>query len=108
MDEMSILILVLLWIVAFVGTLLWAGAKSRGASIMTWLGLTVVSWSVEFLVAFVALNAIYFSLGREAVIVGFIALGAIVIMTPLAWAYGLNHWNKYRAAHDRAGTGRDA
>ncbi len=98
--DVAIQVLVLMWIVLFVGTLLWARAKSRGASIAIWLGLTVVSWWLELVVAFFALNAIYFAFGREAVIVGFIALGAILILTPAAWAYGLNHWNKYRAAHD--------
>lgn len=92
-------VLVLIWIVLFVVAFQWARVAGRGASIATWLGLTAVSWWAEFAIAFVALHAILFSVGREAAVVALIVTVAIMTLTPVAWAYGLGHWNRDRSAH---------
>jgi hypothetical protein len=92
-------VLVLIWIVLVVVALQWARIAGRGASIATWLGLTVVSWWVEFAIAFVAIHAILFSLGREPAVVALIVTVAIMALTPLTWAYGLGQWNKDRSTH---------
>lgn len=91
-------VLVLIWIVLFVVALQWARVAGRGASVATWLGLTAVSWWVEFAIAFFALHGILFWLGREAAVVALIVTVAIMTLTPVAWAYGLGHRNKDRSA----------
>lgn len=96
--DVGIQVLFLIWIVLLVVTLLWGHATNRGASIAAWLGLTLVSWWIEFVVAFVALHAALFSLGREAVIVLALLLGGIIALTPVAWAYVLSHRNKSHVA----------
>ena len=93
-----VVVLVLVWIVFLAVTLLLARVNSPGASIATWLGLTVVSWFVEFGIAFLAVHAILFSLGREAALVLSLGAAAVVTLTPVAWAYGLGRWNKGRSA----------
>jgi hypothetical protein len=86
---------VLLWIVLFVVILQWSHLTSRGASVATWLGLTIISWWLEIAVAFFALHAILFSLGREvAILVGILTI-AIMTLTPAAWAYGLSRRNRH-------------
>ncbi len=92
-------VLVLIWIVLLVVALRWARVTGRGASVASWLGLTAVSWWVEFAVAFLALHAILFSLGREAAIVALIVTVAVMALTPVAWAYRLGHGNRERSAH---------
>jgi hypothetical protein len=98
--DVGIQVLVLLWIVLLAVTLQWGRVTNRGASIATWLGLTVVSWWIEAVSAFLALHAVLFSLGREAAIVVAIATIAIMSLTPVALAYGLRYWNRRRSAHD--------
>lgn len=98
--DVGIQVLVLMWIVLFAVALQWARVTNRGASIATWLGLTVVTWWFELIFAFLALHTILFSLGREAAIVVAIATVAIMSLTPVAWAYGLRHWRRYRSTHD--------
>ena len=97
--DVGIQVLVLGWIVLFAVTLQWGRATNRGASIATWLGLTVVSWWLEAVFAFFVLHTILFSLGREAAIVTAIVTIAVMSLTPVAWAYGLRYWNKHRSAH---------
>jgi hypothetical protein len=97
--DVTIQVLILAWLVLFVLTLQWARVKNRGASIATWIGLTVISWWIEIVVAFVALHATLFSLGREATVIVAVATLALMTLTPVAWAYGLNQWSKHRSAH---------
>ena len=96
--DVVIQVLVLIWIVLFVAALQWVRVAGRGASIATWLGLTAASWWAEFAIAFVALHAILFSLGREAAVVALVVTVAIMTSTPVAWAYGLGHRKKDRSA----------
>lgn len=96
--DVGIQALVLSWIVLVVITLQWGRVTNRGASIATWLGLTVVTWWLEAMAAFFALHAVLFTLGREAAVVTAIAVVAIVALTPVAWAYGLRYWTKRRSA----------
>jgi hypothetical protein len=97
--DVGIQVLALAWIVLLAASLQWARVTNRGASIATWLGLTVVTWWLEFVLAFIALHTILFSLGRGAAVV--VAIAALVMMslTPVAWAYGLRHWNNRPSAH---------
>jgi hypothetical protein len=92
-------VLVLIWIVLFVVTLRWAHIANRGVSVVTWIALTLVTLWLEFLVAFVAMHAALFSLGREATMVVIILTMVIVVLTPAAWAYALGHWHKSRSVH---------
>ena len=93
-----VVVLVLVWIAFSAVALQVARVNSPGASIATWLGLTLVSWCLEFGVAFLAVHAILFSLGREAALVLVLVAAAVVTLTPAAWAYGLGRWNKRRSA----------
>lgn len=97
--DAGILILVLAWIVLLAVSISWGHATNRGTSIVTWLGLTFVTWCVEAIFAFFAINVTYFVFGRPAAIVAAIATLAIMALTPVAWAYGLRQWGKYRSAH---------
>jgi hypothetical protein len=96
--DVGIQVLVLLWIVFFAVSIHWARVANRGASVAAWLGLTIVSWWLEAMFAFFAVNVVLFSLGREAAVVVAIVTVVIVTLTPLAWAYGLRHWNEHRSA----------
>lgn len=98
--DVGIQVLVLLWIVLIVVALQWGRVTNRGASFATWFGLTFVTWWLELLFAFFALHTILFSLGREAAVVVSIATLVVMALTPVAWAYGLRRWNRYRSAHD--------
>lgn len=98
--DVGLQVLVLLWIVLFAVTLQWGRVTNRGASIATWLGLTVVSWWFEAVFAFLALHAVLFELGREAAVVLAIVLIVVMSLTPVAWAYGLRYRNKHRSAHN--------
>ena len=89
----------LAWIVFFVVALLWGRSNNRGVSLVAWLGLTFVAWCVEAFAAFFVVYGIYFVLGRPAAIVAAIATIVVMALTPLAMAYGLRYWTKYRAAH---------
>jgi hypothetical protein len=88
----------LAWIVFLVVALQWGRTTNRGVSLVAWLGLTFVAWCVEALVAFFAVYGTYFVLGRPAAIVAAIATVVVMALTPLAVAYGLRYWTKYRAA----------
>ena len=103
--DVGIQVLVLAWIVLLVVILQWSRLSNRGVginrgiSIATWIGLTAVTWWFEVTVAFVALHAVLFSLGREATVVAVIVAIAVIVATPVAWWYGLGRWNKHRSAH---------
>jgi hypothetical protein len=97
--DVGIQVLVLGWIVLFAAGLQWARVTNRGASVATWFGLTAVTWWFEFVVAFIALHTVLFSLGREAAMALAIVTLAVFTVTPVAWAYGLRHWHKARSAH---------
>lgn len=96
--DVGILALGLAWIVLFAVALMWGRSTNRGANIVTWLALTFVTWCLEAIVAFVAVNLAFFVFGRPVAIVAAIATIVIMALTPVAWAYGLRHWAKYRAA----------
>jgi len=98
--DVGIQVLVLMWIVLFAVTLQWARVTNRGASVAAWLGLTFVSWWFEAIFAFFAVNMTLFSFGREAAIVVALATVAVMSLTPVAWAYGLRRWSRYRSSHD--------
>jgi hypothetical protein len=95
-----VLVVVLMWMVFFALTLRWARITSPGASIATWLGLTVVTWAIEFAVAFITLHAILFLFDREAAIVASIVSVAIMTLTPAALMFGLGYWNTHRSVHE--------
>ncbi len=88
--DVVIQLLVLLWIVLFVVTLQWSHVRSRGASVATWLGLIVISWWLEIAIAFIALHAILFSVGREVAALVALVILTIITLTPASWAYGLS------------------
>lgn len=94
--DIVIQVLVLMWIVLFVVTLNWSRVNNRGASIATWLILTIVTWWIEAAIAFFTLHAVLFSMGRDVAIAVAILTVAIMTLTPAAWAYGLSQWNKHR------------
>jgi len=98
--DVGIQVLGLLWIVFIAVALQWGRATNRGASVATWFGLTLVTWWFELIIAFVALHTILFSLGREAAVVVSLATLVLMVLTPVAWAYGLRRFNRYRSAHD--------
>ena len=97
--DVLVQVLVLIWIVAFVVTLSWAHVSSRGASFAAWLGLSAVSLWLEFVVAFVVLHAILFTLGREAAVFVIILTVAVMALTPPAWAIALGRWRRSHIAH---------
>jgi hypothetical protein len=97
--DFGIQLLVLVWIVLFAASLQWGRTTNRGASVVTWLGLTFVTWWVEFALAFIALHTILFALGREAAIVLAVATLVVMAITPAAWALALRAWNHSRSVH---------
>jgi len=96
--DVFVQVLVLIWIVAFVVILSWAHISSRGASFAAWLGLTAVSLWLEFIVAFVALHAILFTIGREATVVVTLLTLVTMVLTPAAWAVVVGRWRRSHAA----------
>ena len=98
--DVGIQVLILVWIVLLVITLQWGRSKGRGANLATWAGMTVVAWWVEFVVAFVALHAILFTLGREVTAVVIVMTIGVMTLTPAACAHVLSTWNRARAAHE--------
>ena len=97
--DVFVQVLVLIWIVALIVILSWAHVSSRGASLVTWLGLTAVSLWLEFVAAFVLLHAVLFTLGREATVVVTILTVVIMVLTPAAWAVALGRWRRSHTAH---------
>jgi hypothetical protein len=97
--DVLVQVLILIWIVLLVVTLSWAHVTSRGASFAALLGLTAVSLWLEFIIAFVAVHAILFTLGREAASVVIILTVAAMTLTPAFWAVVLGRWRKSHAAH---------
>jgi hypothetical protein len=97
--DVGIQVLILAWILLMVVILQWSRLSNRGVSVATWLALTIVTWWLELTIAFVALHAILFSVGREATAVAIVTTAAIMVATPVAWAWGLGRWNKHRSAH---------
>jgi len=98
--DVGIQVLVLIWIVLLAVALQWGRVTNRGASIATWIGLTVVTWWFVLVGAFFALNITLFSLGREVALLAAVAVLVILAATPVAWAYGLRYWHRYRAADE--------
>jgi hypothetical protein len=98
--DVGIQVLALMWIVLLAVALQWGRVTNRGASLVTWIALTVVTWWFELLGAFVALNVTLFSFGREVALIAAIAMLVIMAATPVAWAYGLRSWHRYRAADE--------
>lgn len=96
--DVGIQVLVLMWIVFLAVAIQWGRTANRGASVATWLGLTIVTWWFELIFAFFAIHAVLFEVGREAAQILGIAVIAIISMTPVAWAYGLRYWNRHRSA----------
>ena len=98
--DVGIQVLILVWIVLLVITLQWGRSKGRGANLATWAGMTVVAWWLEFVVAFVALHLILFSLGREVTAVVIVITVGVMTVTPAVCAHLLSYWNKIRTAHE--------
>lgn len=98
--DVGIQVLILVWIVLLVVTLQWGRSKGRGANLATWAGMTVVAWWLEFVVAFVALHAILFALGREVTAVVIVVTLGVMTLTPAACAHVLSNWNRARTAHE--------
>jgi len=98
--DVGIQVLALMWIVLLAVALQWGRVTNRGASIATWIGLTVVTWWFVLVGAFFALNITLFSLGREVAVIAAIVVLVILAATPVAWAYGLRYWHRYRAADE--------
>jgi hypothetical protein len=93
--DVVVQLLILVWIVLFVLILQWSHMTSRSASVATWLGLTIISWWLEIAVAFFAVHAVLFSLGREVAILVAVLTIAVMTLTPAGWAYGLSHRNRH-------------
>lgn len=97
--DVGIQVLVLAWIVLFAASLQWGRTTNRGASIVTWLLLTFVSWWIEFALAFIALHTILFELGRPAAIALAVVTLLVMALTPAAWAFALRAWNHSGSVH---------
>jgi hypothetical protein len=98
--DVGILVLVLGWIVLVAVALQWGRVTNRGASVLTWVGLTLVTWCIEVFFAFSLPYIILFTFGGDAARAVMIATVVVMAVTPVAWAYGLRYWYRYRAADE--------
>lgn len=114
MDELrigtlfTVLLPLLLVAEAVVGLLLWRvsghpmpavfnrpvvqGAGHLGAEfrqVGTWLAITAATLWIGFLIAFVAVHLILFTVGETAALAGLIASAAVLGAVPIAWAFVL-------------------
>jgi drug/metabolite transporter (DMT)-like permease len=67
------------------------GKGSRGAKITAWIGLTTLTLWCGSAIAFVALHALLFSIGRDAAMVGLILTTIFMVTMPFGWALVIRH-----------------
>jgi hypothetical protein len=99
MDGVGVLLAILLWLVGIGVGLLRMRQSGGRTHIVTWLALTAVTMSCEFLVAFITCHALLFTLGTGAATVGLVASVVVLGATPVIWAIVLGRRSHHQAAH---------
>ena len=99
MDSLGVLVAVLIWLV-IVGTVLMRAPETGGRSqVGAWLALTTVTMFCEFVVFFVLLHGLLFTLGEWASAVGLVVAFVVLQATPVAWALVLRRRSHRIPAH---------
>jgi len=88
-ENLALIVPLLILIEGIVAIVVWfaMGSKGgRGARIAAWLGLVTLTLWCGSILAFVALNLIYFQFGSQAVIVGAVLTTIFMVVMPFGWA----------------------
>lgn len=88
-EQLALIVPMLILIEGVIAIVVWFAMGSRGgrgARIAAWLGLVTLTLWCGSLVAFVALNILYFTLGSTAVIVGAVLVTIFMVLMPFGWA----------------------
>jgi hypothetical protein len=86
MDAVAVLLLIIVWLVVLGAALIRAPGTGGRGQIGTWLVLTGLTMSLEFIIGFIFSYALLFALGTGAATVGVVASAIILVATPLVWA----------------------
>jgi len=93
-ENIALIVPMLILVEGIVGIVAWFayGSKGgRGARIAAWLGLVTLTLWCGSAVGFVFLYLLLFTLGREAVVVGAVAITVFMLVMPFGWAVLIRH-----------------
>jgi hypothetical protein len=98
LDIVGVQFAVLLWFLLLVVAMVGGRMAAGSAQVARWLALTVLTLMAGFLVAFLGVHALLFTLGTGAATLGLVAALVFIEATPIAWAIVLR-----RGHHPSAG-----
>lgn len=99
MDSLGVLVAVLIWLVIVGAALMRAPGTGGRSQVGAWLALTTVTMFCEFVVFFVLLHGLLFTLGEWASAVGLVVAFVVLQATPVAWALVLRRRSHQIPAH---------
>lgn len=99
MDSLGVLVAVLVWLVVVGAALMRAPGTGGRSQVGAWLALTAVTMFCEFVVFFVVLHGLLFTLGEGASAVGLVIAFVVLQATPVAWALILRRRSRRIPAH---------
>jgi hypothetical protein len=100
--QLAVVLPLLLLGEAFVVALVWFAngwEAPRPVVVATWFVLSTLTMWCGFVVAFVAVHALLFTLGTEAAWIGVLGGLAFMLATPIAWAMVIRRQSHHPAAH---------
>jgi hypothetical protein len=100
--QLAVVLPLLLLGEAFVVALVWIAngwEAPRPLAVATWVVLSALTMWCGFVVAFVAVHALLFTLGTEAAWIGVLGCVAFLLVTPIAWAMVIRRQSHHPAAH---------
>ena len=100
LERLDLVLAVLVGVMVVVGAWLFTALRAHrvpgvGTLVVVWVLLTVAVLLVGWLVAFIALHALLFTLGAGAAAVGILVVILFTEATPLATGYAVRHWVRH-------------
>jgi len=98
MDTLSILLATVLWLLLLAVALQQGRPASASGQLAKWLVLTGVTMAGGFFVAFFAVHALLFMLGRGPALVGLIVSAVVLAGIPLVCGRVIQHGTRHSGA----------
>jgi len=98
MDTLSVLLAVVLWLLLLAVALQQGRPASASGQLAKWLVLTGVAMAGGFFVAFFAVHALLFTLGRGPALVGLVVSALVLACTPVVCGRLIRHGTRHSGA----------